>query len=359
MIGGLRMHRHKVDAGPSGFSSDLATGRQSHDLVNFADVVGEGWRFLESICPAIGGSWHFYRTNRVSWLEKRLARPNIARYRNALDAARCASRLPNPVFISHLPRATLALEAMATAMGLKTPHLAFAFNFTDLPKGISRSIFINRLKRVSRFTVFSRFEQTLYADWLDIDPRKLEFVYWAMERPEPAPTSPVSGDYIFAGGGEGRDYGTLIEAMRHLPRIPIVIQARPHNLAGISLPDNVTAFVDYNPSRFWRFIEDSRFMVLPLRDDRTACGHITIVGALLLGKPIVATQSHGLIDYTSLDHSLLCHHGDAKALAESIELLWNDQQSRSRMSANAMRFAQTNCDLRLWCEHLRRQLEML
>ena len=38
-------------------------------------------------------------------------------------------------------------------------------------------------------------------------------------------------------------------------------------------------------------------MMLPLKSETTACGHITLVGAQLLGIPLVITRSKGVADY--------------------------------------------------------------
>lgn len=249
------------------------------------------------------------------------------------------------------------MEFFRSLYKVQAPHLAFAFNFTDLPTGFQRRVFARGFRHVDRFTVFSRYEQKLYAEWFDLDPGRIDFIHWAMERPNVPPTRETPArPFVFAGGGEGRDYGTLIEAIHRLPSIPFVIQVRPSNLQGLSLPPNVTAFTDHNPPRFWRFVADSQFMVLPLRDDKTPCGHITVVGALQLGRAIVATRSDGLMDYTGTDHSLLCEYGDADALAARIEELWTNDALRSQLGSNAQRFADDHCAERRWCEYLKQAI---
>lgn len=331
-------------------------------VINFSDSSSGDWNFIEKSLERDDFDWRLFRSVPSNFLERRITKPKLSRYRAALQAASSAGKTNRSVLISHLPRATLSLAVFQRLLRVRAPHLAFAFNFTDLPQGAERRAFSFGLTPVSRFTVYSTFEKEKYAGWFDLDPSRIDFIHWAMARPVPAEPQPalrIPGPYIFAGGGEGRDYRTLVEAMRQLPDIRLVIAARPRNLEGLRLPDNVTAHSNLAHGDFWRLLDDSRFMALPLRDAETACGHITLVGAYHLGKPIVATDSRGIHDYAATGAAALCPPHDAAAMAGEIRRLFDDDVTRSAMAVRAADFANMHCTLERWVPYLARTLDNL
>jgi glycosyltransferase involved in cell wall biosynthesis len=202
--------------------------------------------------------------------------------------------------------------------------------------------------------VFSRFEKELYAGYFGIDPERIRFLPWAMDPPVPGPENPVSGDYVCAVGGEARDYALLARAMARLPEIRAVIVARPSSLAGIDLPGNVTAFTNLPAPQTWRIAADSLGMVVPLRTDRTACGHITMVGAQLLGLPLVITRSAGIADYAREgENAVLVPAGDEDALAAAVSRLAGDRAAMRELGRRARGIAARENALAGWVEYFR------
>ncbi|MCG8555146.1 MAG: glycosyltransferase, partial [Proteobacteria bacterium] len=120
---------------------------------------------------------------------------------------------------------------------------------------------------------------------------------------------------------------------------------------------NVTVLMDVGLERFNRLMADSRFCVLPLAHARMPCGHSTMVAFMHLGKAQVVTNSSGVRDYVrENDNGLLVPPGDANAMAERIEALWNDETSCARMGAAARRFAREKCSERSSVRHFERYL---
>ncbi len=153
---------------------------------------------------------------------------------------------------------------------------------------------------------------------------KLRFIPWVMNAPVPGSDNPVRDlrPYLSAIGGEGRDYPLLVEAMRELPQIRLVIVARPHNLQGVTLPENVTMLTNRPLPETWAIAAESEGMILPLKTDTTACGHITLVGAQLLGLPLAITRSRGVDDYVQDgETALLMEAGEKTGLVRAIPLL--------------------------------------
>ena len=296
-------------------------------IVNFAEIAERDWRFLEGKIYPETTSWTFHAATPKFWIERFVKRPNLARLRASLHAGFCARSMEVNLIISHLPRATLWVGLFSKLFLSKARHLAFSFNFTELPSGINKRLMCHAFRRVDRFVVFSEAEKHLYASYFALDGDRFDVIRWCMDRPKTAvPAATLPENYICAVGGEGRDYQSLLSASRLLPNIPLVIVARPDSLISLDIPAHVLVFTNLENEEFWGVVQQSSFVVLPLKDASTNCGHISIVGSQLLGKPIVSTYSSGTAEYLQHGYNaLMSAAGDTVALRMNIQKLWEDR----------------------------------
>lgn len=264
-------------------------------------------------------------------LERAVTRPKISRFRAGIQAVRAAAD-GRPI-VSHMPRVSLMVAWQKQLYGKPSRHLAFTFNFTDLPRGPGYRAAWSALGNISRFVVFSAFERELYADHFGLPIDRFERLLWAQSPPQVAATNDfaVAGTYISAVGGEGRDHRTLMRAAAVLPHIPFIVVCRPHNPLP-DIPPNVTVHTNLDGAKTWRIVKDSALTVVPLRSAETCCGHITIVGADLLGVPVVATRSAATTEYT--EDASLVEAGDDRGLAAML-----DQTFRSSPALQARALA--------------------
>jgi glycosyltransferase involved in cell wall biosynthesis len=310
-------------------------------VVNVAEIAADDWRFVADDIPAT--DWQFHSSAPKNAIERLIRRPNIARYRAAIAAAKDA-RFAS-VVVSHMPVIT-AVTAMAMKQThAKARHLAVSFNFTSLPTSVRLRIMKQAIRGVDRFLVYSRAEQRLYPDLFELEPERFDFMHWPMAVPAGDQPPLVEGPYICAAGGEGRDYGTLVKAMRGLSDIPLVIVARPGLVDTSDLPPNVRVLTNIPVEQFWTVVKHSTISVLPLRDAETNCGHITLTGSMLLGRSVVATRSSGIADYvTDLETGWLCHPRDPDALAHGIRTVWDDESLRAVLAERGHAFATVACN---------------
>ena len=240
--------------------------------------------------------------------------------------------------------------------------IGFSFNFTELPTGVRRRYLARSLKTINEFVVYSRFEQALYPDYFGLDPARFRFLPWAMDPPKPSQylQNNISVPYLCAIGGEGRDYKLLAEVMRALPKLHMIIVARPYSITGAKFPDNVQVFTNMPLADTWAIATNSIGLAVPLISDRTACGHITLVGAQQLGIPLVVTQSEGISDYiTDNETGRLVPSGDAAALrAALIELIDAPEAAQTRAIA-ARAKARSENDPASWLEYFHRKKQEL
>ena len=265
-------------------------------------------------------------------LERLITKPRLSRYRAATAAALSARK--GSAIISHMPVMTAAVATASKLLSRQAPHLAFSFNFTNLPVGRRLNYFRSAVQSVTHFCVYSDYERELYADYFGLDMAQITSVNWSQAKPRvgerPAPLPAKS--YVSAIGGEGRDYETLLKAARLLPHIKFLLVTRPHSVND-PLPSNVILYHNLAPEITWRIAADSAVVVVPLEADTTCCGHITLVGAQLLGLPLITTRSEATKEYTASPGVKTCAPGDYVALAELIEEThsnWETEQTKAQ-----------------------------
>lgn len=327
-------------------------------IISTTDLMGTEWTFLQSLCPE--GDLTFETRSGLprNALERRIRRPAIAHWRGAMEAALSARRRKNAVLASHLPEMAAATNIMRRRICPRVPQIAFAFNFTDLPQGERLAFFRDGLRGIDEFVVHSRYERELYAEAFDLPEERFRFVPWAMgtpgRTPDLKPGMVPSTDYFAAIGGEGRDYRLLAQVMRSRPALQAVIVARPYSVAGIDFPANVRVFTNLPGPDTWRIANESRGMIVPLKSDRTACGHITLVGSQLLGLPLVITQSRGVSDYVADGETArVVPAGDAAAMGAALDWIVANPAEAAAMADKARLKAATRSSRAIWLAYFR------
>jgi glycosyltransferase involved in cell wall biosynthesis len=334
-------------------------------IINAAEMGGPSWTFLKDEVSQVLGSeapqWRFVSGVPKNAIERRITKPEIGRYRAAVEVAVHAALHPEACVISHLPTVTASTSIALQAARQRRPHLAYSFTFTSLPDGLRRRYMARAFSTVDRFVVYTDYERRRNAEWFDLDVERLDYVPWAMETPSYSDRfQNQEGQYISAVGGEGRDYGTLFEAMKLIPQVKLIVVARPFNLRGLNPPNNVEVHTQLPADDFWSVVRHARFSAVPLLDDKVCCGHASMVGAYQLGRTMVTTYSEGTAEYaTDGDTARVVPPRDASALAQQIAALWEDEADRRRLEGNAQRFVDDNCTPMRMAEYLCRSLDTL
>lgn len=145
------------------------------------------------------------------------------------------------------------------------------------------------------------------------------------------------GGYVFTGGGNGRDFRSVIEALRGT-NVPLeIVTFSPETLGWESdLPANVRVQWRMPVQSFLERLAAALVVVVPLRDSFSDFGQTTLVQAIALGKAVVATRTPGVVDY--LDEGcggLLVDAGDVGAYRDAILRLVRDDELRHSCEAQA------------------------
>ena len=312
------------------------------NIINLSDFNPD-WCWLKSEFNAL--SWQHYSSQSVhipQFIPKQLA---VKRYIAARQTALAAQTLKS-IFVAHGPM-PIAFGAMqAKKRCPETPFLAYALNFTDLPKNVLRGMLSKAYQHPSKFVTFSSLERKLYADYFDIAIEKIDMLHWAVHPPTIDLTAlPIeAGAYICALGSQARDYKTLFAAMKTLPHIKLVVVANKESVHGLSIPANVSVHTHIPLANAQNILAHSQFTVLPLRDSSVPCGHVTIVSAMFFQKAIVVTNSAGVYDYVENEkNGLFTAQQDVQDLSNKIAELWEDKAKTKALSQAGLAFANKHC----------------
>lgn len=221
-----------------------------------------------------------------------------------------------------------------------TPVVAWCFNIGDCYPGLKQLLATNALKHVDRFVVHSRGECVALSTWTGFAQERFEFV--------PLQRAPIPGfdeeekevPFILALGSANRDYSTLCKAVEKI-NIRTVIVAGNHAVKGLNIPNNVEIVSGLTSEECHRLAQRARIIVVPLINGKTAAGQVTIVEAMRMGRPIIATRSVGSEDYILPGKTgLLVEPNSVKNLSESISGLWSDEVLRDSIAQQAYKHAE-------------------
>lgn len=152
---------------------------------------------------------------------------------------------------------------------------------------------------------------------------------------------PVPGRYVLSAGRDmGRDYGTLLRAIRDLP-VRLVLGALPRNLpAGVPIPPNAT--VRYFPQvEMPSLFAHATFVVIPSFPEEElvgsdCSGQYVLLEAMASGKAVVITERSTRIDHFAHgEDGLTVPPKDPAALAQAVRTLWDDPERARRMGERA------------------------
>jgi glycosyltransferase involved in cell wall biosynthesis len=141
----------------------------------------------------------------------------------------------------------------------------------------------------------------------------------------------------FAGGGTDRDFASVIDAVRGTD-VPLELVTFSPQTLGYQgpLPPNVRVRWRMSQDEFLARMARAAVVVVPLHSSASAHGQTTLVQALALGKPVVATRATGTVDYVEDGgEGTLVEAGDVEGYRRAIVELAGDEHARAAVAARA------------------------
>ncbi|MBD1918461.1 MULTISPECIES: glycosyltransferase family 4 protein [Cyanophyceae] len=237
---------------------------------------------------------------------------------------------------------------VASAVGLqqmfrfsKKPVVAWLFNVGTCSTGLRRKLARLSLSHIDYFVVHTRREIEIYSEWLGLPADRFEFL------PYQVPDIPIEYEedqqtpFITSLGSAHRDFPTLFEAVKKL-NIKTVVATGKGAVEGMTIPEQVELPFGISKAECLRLAQQARLNIVPLqpKESITAAGQVTIVEAMIMGRPLIVTNFYGAEDYIIHGETgWLVEPNSLESMTKAIDLLWNDDALRQKLGENARAYA--------------------
>jgi hypothetical protein len=189
------------------------------------------------------------------------------------------------------------------------------------------------------------------------DPRTTVALPWGPDLSTDVypPTAP--GDLVVAAGKTGRDFTTLVHALRRRP-VPAQLWTTPDSLPELppgvevraphTIPDDPGAAQQFAWVQARDAIASAAVVAIPLADTNRLVGLSELADALALGRPVVMTRSPFIdVDIDAVGCGRVVEHGDVDGWAQALDELMGDPELRAEMGRAGRRYVESswNADL--------------
>jgi glycosyltransferase involved in cell wall biosynthesis len=145
------------------------------------------------------------------------------------------------------------------------------------------------------------------------------------------------------GDDIGRDFQTLLAAVEELDVEVIAKTSQPiREREALPRVRRIQERLDWDTYR--QMFADARLVVIPVFETIHASGVGSLLEAMAMGKPVIATGSAGLRDYLNHEeNALVVPCGDQAAMREAVQRLLTDDDLCRRLGAGARSFVERHC----------------
>ena len=299
-------------------------------------------RWLAAFVPARADNYHAVPATYTHDRSRRATGPAgwADYFRHGALAWRTARDNPLPSgILTCFPQLPLAVGLHKRLSKRQIPLVAWTFNLGTLPGGARRRLAIAGLAAVDRFVVHSRAEIAACSEWLELPPSRFEFVPLQRGMRELTVSEDRDSPFVLAMGSAHRDYRLLFAVLGELG-YPTVVVAGSHAVAGLQVPYNVEVRSGLTIEQCHDLIQRARINVIPIANQTTASGQVTLLDAMMYARPTIITSCPASVDYVTHGHDAwLVRAGDHDDFKASIQRLWDDEALRSAMGSAARRTA--------------------
>jgi glycosyltransferase involved in cell wall biosynthesis len=313
------------------------------------------------LVPYVSGNRHSFTmigaAPAPTWHERSRALMGLRGWANVWSQGRAAWSKSEGGVITVFPQLAIVVGAQQRYALTRKPVVAWCFNVGALYQGLKERAARIALARIDRFVVHSKAEVARCAKWLALPVERFRFVHLQRAAIPITEREEEESPFVLAMGSARRDYATLFEALRKT-KFPTVVVAAPHAISGLSVPNNVTIRSALSPQECRLLAQRARVNVVPVLNEETASGQVTLLEAMRMGRSVVATRCVGSEDYIEDNATgLLVEPRSVEDLGRAIERLWDDSTLRLRLGQAAQRFAAEHCSDAAAGESLRRILD--
>lgn len=298
-------------------------GAEDRWLDDFID--SETHVFRKRSPPSFIEGWHFRRSKRTgasSWL-------------SYLRHARSAFEDRPDGIITCFPQLAMCVAFLKLIGGHKPKIVAYNYNLGGFPDGIKRLLARFVAHQIDAYVVHAPSEVCSYSSYLGISRDRVRFIPLQRGEIQVVRKEDTEAPFVLAMGSAHRDYSTLIIAVDALA-VPTVIVTKPSEAEGLPQSPYVTIRSKMTEKECIDLLARARLSVTPISNLTTASGQITIINAMQLGIPVIATRCPGTDGYIKDGQTgLLVEAFDCAELQAAISMLWSDLDRRNTLSVAA------------------------
>jgi glycosyltransferase involved in cell wall biosynthesis len=246
---------------------------------------------------------------------------------------------------------------------LRPSQRTLVFN-VDLCNRLSRAsaarsrLLIASLRASAAVVCFAEAQRQRLLEQTNLDAEQVHAVAFGVDERFFAPCTPTLGGYVLAVGRDlGRDYRTLIEAIRATPYQAIIVAER-YNVPDLPLPGNVQFRFNVSYSELRKLYACARCVVVPCRREEyhlgsDCSGQTCLLDAMAVAKPVIASCRAPISEYVADGRTAITvPPEDPLALREAIARIVGDEGLASRLG----RAARKAIEQRYTTRHLAAQL---
>lgn len=291
-----------------------------------------------------------------SWHSRRSSVTGLKGWMSYWAHAKKAVSLPSDGLITLFPQLPVMSGIQMQLKGDDRPLIAWCFNLGACYPGVKQRLSRIALGRVSKFIVHSTAEIESYSRWLNLPREKFVFVPLQRGDFKIEENEDTEDPFVLSIGSAKRDYATFFRAIEPLGYKTIVI-ASELALNGLNIPKNVTVLHNVSHEECRRYVQRARINVVPIDNNQTASGQVTVIEAMKFGRPVIASKCIGTVDYVNdgID-GILVEPKSEEELAAQIKNLWLDADLRMKLSNAAKATADGHYSDKAAAESLRQIL---
>lgn len=168
-------------------------------------------------------------------------------------------------------------------------------------------------------------------------------------------SGPTEKGYIFAAGRMERDFVTLLKALRGSnQQLVIVAGYTQRNELERYKTSFTQIYYDIPQAQYLSLLKEARLVVMCMKDGITSRGHVVLLQAMSMGKPIICSKILGIKEYLKDKESAwMVEVGSHESLRKAIMKCLSDHQLLQKLAKNAYHVQQKSFSQDIFSQHYR------
>jgi glycosyltransferase involved in cell wall biosynthesis len=134
-----------------------------------------------------------------------------------------------------------------------------------------------------------------------------------------------------------------------------LIITAPENMEGLIVSENIKVYYRVPYIQLKEFYSQSRFVILPVKDNSYSGGTTTLLEAMALAKAVIVSYTGGIKKGYHLRHNGNCFlvtPGNVEELKEAIQYLYSHPEECFRIGSNARRSVEVHNSWNIYVNRL-------